>query len=85
MAADGEEAATPKMTTIMSSSNVHSVGHDGADLLIRFKGAGGLAGPVYRYAGAPASLVEEIVGSDSPGGFIRQRVIGRFPHAKEDG
>jgi len=73
-----DDAPIPKMTTLLNSSNVHSVGHDGSALLVRFKGAGGLAGKVYRYPGAGADLVDQIVNAESPGSFLHANVVRRF-------
>jgi hypothetical protein len=42
--------------TLVSSSTVHSVGHDGRALFVRFRvGREGLPGPTYRY---PTAKIE---------------------------
>lgn len=51
----------------VESSNVASVGHDGSGLLVRFKN-----GALYRYEGAPASVLRECMNSKSVGSFIGQ-------------
>lgn len=51
----------------VDSSNVASVGHDGAGLLVRFKSGG-----LYRYEGAPASILHDCMNSASVGAFINK-------------
>lgn len=56
----------PEMTEV-KSSNVHSVGHDGAALFVRFKTKAGPAGVAYRYPGVPAEVRDTIALDESPG------------------
>ena len=65
--------ALPEMTRV-ESSNVHSVGHDGAALYVRFRGAGGTPGALYRYATAAREHHDGMINADSPGRYFLDRV-----------
>lgn len=69
-----------KMETV-NSSNIHSVGHGDGALYVRFKGAGGMAGPLYRYPTAGAEHHEALLKVDSPGRYFLNVIKGR--HAGE--
>ena len=49
------------------SSNLHSAGHDGDALYIRFRGAGGAPGRLYRYPTADKTDHAALMGALSPG------------------
>jgi len=67
----------------IDSSTVHSVGHDGAALWVRFRGKDG-PGALYRYPGAPAHHIEAMKAHDSPGGYFQREVRGQHPGEKVD-
>jgi hypothetical protein len=66
----------PTMTPVVSS-NLHSVGHDGEKLYVRFKGAGGAPGRVYRYA-AGAEHHDALLKADSPGRHFNATIKNHF-------
>jgi hypothetical protein len=66
-----------EMTPIAGSTMLSSVGHDGADLWVEFKG-----GALYRYTGAPASHVAAMLASPSAGAHFGQHIRGKFEHEK---
>ena len=67
----------------VKSSNLEAVGHTGDALVIRFKGKDGVPGPVWRYRGAPASYVGEIVKAESPGAMYHRLVkAAHYPGEK---
>lgn len=72
----------PEMKPVPRSTNIHSVGHDGTDLFVRFK-AGKLeaadGGRVYRYRGADAAHVERMLSSPSPGTHLHEHIKNAFP------
>jgi hypothetical protein len=73
------------MTTIsrspVKSSNIKSVGHDGASLLdVEFS-----SGTVYRYSDVPAKLYSEMISAPSVGSFFAANVRGKFESKKLDG
>ena len=70
----------PIMTPVQSS-NVHSVGHDGAALYIRFKGAGGIPGAAYRYPTAGKEHYDQLRQADSPGRYLIDQI--RHQHMGE--
>lgn len=63
----------PKMEPV-ASSNIHSVGHDGSALYVRFRGAGGTPGRLYRYSTADAGVHQGIMGALSPGSYFADRI-----------
>lgn len=67
-----DEVKLPTMTTVVSS-NVDAVGHDGADLFVRFKSGG-----TYRYAGVPLQLYRDLKASKSAGKFMGAHIKGVF-------
>ena len=54
----------------VQSSNVHSVGHDGDALLVRFRAIGGAPGALYRYPSAGAEHVEALLAAPSAGKYV---------------
>jgi len=74
----------PVMTPVQSS-NVHSVGHDGEALFIRFKGAGGIPGAAYRYATAGKEHLDAMLKADSPGRYLIDRIRPHHAGKKVEG
>ena len=69
----------PKPPTMspVESSNIESVGHDGAHGWIRFKSGG-----LYRYENAPAKVWDGFKDAESPGGYFTAAIAGRYQHLK---
>lgn len=75
-----DPAAHPHMTEV-KSSNVHSVGHDGSALFVRFRAKGGVPGPLYRYPTAGNEHHEALLVAQSPGSYVIDRL--RHSHRGE--
>jgi hypothetical protein len=56
----------PPLTEV-KSTNLHSIGHDGSAMYVRFRGAGGGPGSTYRYPTAGVDVHDALLGSFSPG------------------
>lgn len=67
---------TPTMTPTTGSALIHSVGHDGTALFIRFNERG-VPGKTYRYADAPADFMSAMLAHDSPGAYFHEHVRGK--------
>ena len=67
------ETTHPHMTEVRST-NLHSVGHDGAALFVRFRAKGGVPGPLYRYPTAGKEHHEALLVTDSPGRYHADRI-----------
>ena len=65
----------PEMTPV-TSSNIHSVGHDGAALYVRFLGPDG-PGALYRYSTAGGELKTGILTADSAGRYYHRVIKGQ--------
>lgn len=68
-----DTTSIPKME-LVTSTNLHSVGHDGDALYVRFKGAGGTPGKLYRYPTAGAEHHAGLIAAASPGSYFADRV-----------
>lgn len=67
-------AQIPRMQEV-TSSNVHSVGRDDdGHLYVRFRGAGGVPGSVYRYDGVADAHHDALLSSNSPGKYFHGHV-----------
>ena len=66
----------PQMHAVRST-NVEAVGHDGADLHVKFKG-----GAHYVYHDVPDATFRALMASDSIGLFVHTHIKGKFPHRK---
>lgn len=62
------DAVLPEMTPVQSS-NIHSIGHDGAALYVRFHN-----GSVYRYPTAGRDLHAHLLAAKSVGSAFQDRV-----------
>lgn len=60
----------------VKSSNVESIGHDGAHLYVKFKSG------TYRFDDVPVALFEEARTAESVGRFINERIKGKHPSTK---
>ena len=69
----------PTMTPV-KSTNIHSVGHDGSALYVRFQGKH-TAGKIYRYPTAGVEHHEALLAADSPGRHFLDRI--KFFHEGE--
>jgi hypothetical protein len=69
-----ERTPFPAMSAL-TSTNLHSVGHDGAALYVRFRSAGGAPGRLYRYPTAGREHHEGLIGADSPGRYLADRIV----------
>ncbi len=58
----------------VKSSNVASVGHDGAALYVQFLDRDGKPGRTYRYAGVAVSHHMAMIGDKSPGGYFAKHI-----------
>jgi hypothetical protein len=65
----------------VSSSNLHSIGHDGTALYVRFRGAGGGGGAIYRYPTAGQDVHDALAEASSPGRHFQNFV--KSAHAGE--
>ena len=66
----------PPMTPTPHSSNIASVGHDGASLWVRFKGKDGGPGPLYRYRGVSEAHAPAMIKAESPGQYFHKVIRG---------
>ena len=66
----------PDMTHV-ASSNIAAAGYDAEarELHIAFRSGG-----VYIYSGADEALLQELIGSPSPGRFFAQNIKGVYPY-----
>lgn len=62
----------PEMRAV-ESSNVEAVGHDGADLYVRFKG-----GATYVYSAVPTDMYAKLLADKSVGRFLNSCIKGAF-------
>ena len=69
----------PEMTPV-SSSNLHSVGHDGEALYVRFRGKDG-PGRLYRYPTAGREHYEGLLAAPSAGSYFLDQL--KFGHVGE--
>jgi KTSC domain len=60
----------------VTSSNVESVGHDGAALFVQFKDKDGKPGRTYRYPGVSTTHHTALVAAKSPGGYFAKHIRG---------
>lgn len=74
-------AHTPPEMHEVTSSNVHSIGHCGAALWIKFKGKDS-ATTTYRYEGAPPELLDHLKGAESVGREFQNRVRHQYQGVK---
>lgn len=63
----------PTMTEV-KSSNLHSVGHDGAALYVTFRDKTGAPGKSYRYSTCGPEYHQEAISAPSPGSWFLDRV-----------
>lgn len=61
----------------VTSSNIAAIGHDGQDLLVRFKN-----NDLYRYLGA-SSHFDKMMEAESVGKYLIANVKGKFDYKKE--
>ncbi len=61
----------------VESSNIASVGHDGADLHVAFKSGG-----THRYQGVPAETFEAMRSAKSVGKFFHAHIRGKHTSEK---
>ena len=61
--------------TPLDSSYLVAAGHDGKDLVIRFKG-----GKTFAYDSAPPELLDLLVQAESPGSVFHREIKGKFPY-----
>jgi hypothetical protein len=67
---------TPEMIPV-TSSNIHSIGHDGKDLYVAFKND---PAKVYKFSGVPCATKDAILRAESPGSHFHKAVkMGKFP------
>lgn len=71
------EPAAPIRRRAVHSSNVESVGHDPATGVLEVEYRGGA---VYRYAGVPAQVFEDVARAPSVGAAVAQAVRGHYQH-----
>ena len=71
----------PTMVPV-SSSNIHSIGHNGRDMFVRFKDKTGAPTSTYRHAGVPADIYEHVKTHKSPGHAYIDRVKHFYPGEK---
>lgn len=70
----------PQMQQV-DSSHIHSIGYEGSDLYIAFKGKDGK--PVlYHYPGVDQKLFQAFAQADSKGKFHRQFILNKIPGKK---
>ena len=67
---------SPKMHAV-ESTNVHSIGHCGAHMHVRFK-----SGATYVYHDVPVETFEKCRASDSVGRFVNAHVKGKHTSKK---
>lgn len=70
---------SPSMAEV-KSSNIHSVGHDGAALYVRFR-ARDEPGKMYRYPTAGVEHHKALLAASSPGSYFLDKI--RHGHAGE--
>jgi len=63
----------------VSSSNVGEIGYDDSSetLIVKF-----LSGTTYEYRGVPRAMFDEMLNSNSVGGFLNANIKGIFPYDK---
>ena len=59
----------PVFTPVATSSNIHSIAHDGKALYVRFKN-----GNTYRYANASKDHHDAMLSAKSPGSYFYDRI-----------
>lgn len=69
----------PHLTEVQSS-NIHSMGHDGHTLWVRFK-----SGALYSYPDVPAETYHDGLQAESIGSWFRDNIRGKHEHRKHDG
>lgn len=69
-------ATLPKMHGV-KSSNIDSIGHDGTDMLVKFKG-----GATYRYHDVPAETFAKARAAESVGRFVNTHLKGKHTAKK---
>lgn len=67
----------PDLTPV-TSSNIEAIGHDGADLYVKFS-----TGPVWRYRDVPADVHAEMLNSKSVGSFFARQVKPNYKGEKQ--
>lgn len=65
--------------TPVKSTNIEAIGYKAGTLQIRFKGGG-----LYHYSDVPVEVYREGLTAESPGGWFRSKVMGKFTHKKHD-
>lgn len=65
--------------TRIASTNINTIGYDGAALFIRFNHGG-----VYRYDGVPAHTHAALLEAESAGKFFHAEIKGKFEFVKLD-
>lgn len=68
----------PQMTPV-KSTNVKAIGHSDDGLFVEFHKSG-----VYRYPDVPHTMFERGLMSDSPGGWLRSEIMGKFEGGRFD-
>lgn len=68
--------ALPEMTLVVSS-NLHSVGHDGTALFVRFLDKDGNPDRTYRFPTAPKMAFDEMLKAESPGRFFHSEISAK--------
>lgn len=63
-----ETPALPEMKPV-TSSNIESIGHNGTDLFVKFKGGG-----TYRYPGVSVDHHDKMLEAGSPGGYFHANI-----------
>ena len=76
-------AKIPTMTEV-TSNYLHSVGHDGDALFIRFRDKGG-PGKLFRYPTAGADLHAALLAAPSPGRHFHAAIKGKHNAEAVDG
>jgi hypothetical protein len=66
----------PAMTAV-ASTNIHSVGHDGSALFVRFHDGG-----TYRYPGVGAEHHDAMLKAESPGRYFANKIRDRHRGGK---
>jgi len=61
----------------VKSSNIKSIGHENDVLEIEFHNGG-----IYQYQGVSKVLFEELMHSESVGGYFHTYIKGKFPYKK---
>ncbi|MFZ5783984.1 MAG: KTSC domain-containing protein [Pseudomonadota bacterium] len=66
--------------TLVTSSNIEAIGHDGQTLAVKFRNGG-----LFHYPGVPASEYEAMLRAESIGKHFHANIRGKFPGTKADG